>query len=138
MTLQDYEKFFKQFDYRSALLEAIKTNHPEIVLAVLEELVQRNVLSLAVSHLDPDQLLFVMDFIKLRISNPKYTKMMLELSSLLIGKFDFIIDLYSCAIGLNKNVDISFKELKDILNKQNLFHKLIQYTETNCFLAKTK
>lgn len=85
MTLQDYERYFKQFDYRSALLEAIKTGHPEIVLTVLEELVQRNVLCIAVSNLDPDQLCFLLEFIRSRIINPRYSKMLIELSSLLIG-----------------------------------------------------
>lgn len=110
-TLQEYEKYFKQFDYRSALLASIKTGHPEIVLTVLEELVQRSVLTLAISHLEPEQLLFLMDFVKSRVSNPKYSKMMLEVSSLLI-------DMYSCVIGLNKEVDKSFKELKDILERE--------------------
>ncbi len=63
----------------------MKTGHPEIVLTVLEELVQRNVLCLAVSHLEADQLMPLLDFVKTRVSNPKYAGMVLELASLLIG-----------------------------------------------------
>jgi len=69
------------------------------------------VLTLAVSHLEPEQLIFLMEFIKSRLSNPKYSKMMLEVLSL-------IVDMYSCVIGLNKEVDKEFKELKDVLERE--------------------
>lgn len=113
LTLQDYERYFKQFEYKEALLEAIKTNHPEVVLAVLEELVERNVLCLALSHLEIKQLQEILGFINLRISNPKYSAMLIEVSSLLL-------DMYSCGISLSNDVQKSLELVKKAVEKEYL------------------
>ena len=111
LTLQDYERYFKQFQYKEALLEAIKSNHPEVVLTILEELLERNVLFIALSHLEIEQLQKVLAFIQKKIINSKYSAILIEITST-------ILDLYSCGLSLSKDIQNSLKDLNKVVEKE--------------------
>ncbi len=121
MTLQDYERYFKQFQYREALQETLKSGHPEVVLTVLEEIVQRNVLYLALSHFDVPQLLLLLRFLVDRICHPNYSALLLEVASLVLGIAAPILcfaDLYSCGLGLSQQVFQALQQLRATVDRE--------------------
>ena len=70
--LQAYEKLLKKFHYRQALSEAIRTNNPEVVVALIEELMQRGGLELALANRQPDELELLLSFIKWKLPDHRY------------------------------------------------------------------
>lgn len=47
--LQPYEASLKRFEYRQALMQGLATENPEIILALIEELVERGALERALA-----------------------------------------------------------------------------------------
>lgn len=45
--LDDYDKYLKKFEYHNALDSALQKNNTEIIVSVIEELIDRNALKLA-------------------------------------------------------------------------------------------
>lgn len=52
--LQKYEKLLKQFAYKDALTSAIEQGNTEVVVALIEELMQRNGLDSALGQRSPE------------------------------------------------------------------------------------
>lgn len=47
--LQTYEQHLKSFEYKQALTSALATKNPEVIVALIEELVERDGLFVALS-----------------------------------------------------------------------------------------
>ena len=50
--LQDYDKQLKKFQYKNALDSALKTKNAHVIISVIEELVQRGTLDIALKNRD--------------------------------------------------------------------------------------
>lgn len=46
--MQSYEQSLKRFEYKNALSKALQSGNPEVVVALLEELVERGALYIAI------------------------------------------------------------------------------------------
>lgn len=75
--LQKYEQSLKQFQYKKALNEAIEQQNPEVVLALIEELIHRGALEIALSNRSEDELQKLVAFIKWKISDYRYQTVLL-------------------------------------------------------------
>lgn len=53
---KDFDKYFKNFEYHNALDAAIKSNNIENIASVIEELITRNALKLALLNRSPVKL----------------------------------------------------------------------------------
>jgi U3 small nucleolar RNA-associated protein 15 len=77
----------KKFEYRKALNHAIEMNNPEVLLSLIEELIQRGGLEIALSNRSPDELMKLIQFIKWKICDYRYQHVLVQL-------LRFIIDMY--------------------------------------------
>lgn len=62
----------KTFEYKKALNSALKTQNPEIIVALMEELMQRGGLEIALASRDPGELEQVLEFLKWKVSDHRY------------------------------------------------------------------
>jgi hypothetical protein len=62
----------KKFQYKKALNDSLIQNNPETVLALLEELIQRGGLEIALANRSADELQMVAEFIKWKICDYRY------------------------------------------------------------------
>eukprot|EP00351_Strombidinopsis_sp_SopsisLIS2011_P001413 CAMPEP_0116879450 /NCGR_PEP_ID=MMETSP0463-20121206/11268_1 /TAXON_ID=181622 /ORGANISM="Strombidinopsis sp, Strain SopsisLIS2011" /LENGTH=84 /DNA_ID=CAMNT_0004528819 /DNA_START=1150 /DNA_END=1401 /DNA_ORIENTATION=- len=60
--LKPYEVMLKKFQYKKALNEAINSKNPEVVMSLLEEIIERDALELAVANRTPEELKLLMEF----------------------------------------------------------------------------
>ena len=85
--LQKYEQNLKNFEYKKALNHALEQQNPEVVTALLEELMLRGGLEIALSNRDPKELEQVVKFIKWKVSDHRYQGTLLQI-------LRFIVDMY--------------------------------------------
>ena len=62
----------KTFEYKKALNSVLKTQNPEIIVALMEELMQRGGLEIALASRDPGELEQVLGFLKWKVSDHRY------------------------------------------------------------------
>jgi U3 small nucleolar RNA-associated protein 15 len=91
--LQPYEQSLKAFQYKQALTQAISTKNPEVVLALLEELIERGALEKSLANRSPGELASVLDFLSWKFPDHRY-------SSLLLDVLRVLLDLYSAPLAL--------------------------------------
>lgn len=101
--LQRYEESLKKFQYKRALSEALEQRNPEIVCALIEELIQRSALEIALANRSPDELMALVKFIQWKISDYRY-------QSTLVQVLRFLIDMYQGVLGTGH-----FPELDQLL-----------------------
>jgi len=70
--LQKYESSMKNFQYKKSLNQALDVQNPEVVCTLLEELIQRDALELAVANRSPEELMSLVKFIEWKISDYRY------------------------------------------------------------------
>jgi len=70
--LQKYETSMKNFQYKKSLNQALEQQNPEVVCTLLEELIQRDALELALANRSPDELMSLVQFIQWKISDYRY------------------------------------------------------------------
>ena len=80
-------------------------NNPEIVLSLIEELIQRGGLEIAISNRSPEELMKLMKFIKWKICDYRYQHILIQL-------LRFIIDMYySVLTSQNPQINVEYSEL---------------------------
>lgn len=85
--------FHLVYRYRDALDSALQRNDPEIVQAMLEELVMRGGLLRALGSREPGTLAPLLSYLKDRIAHPDYSR-------LLLGVSNIVLDVYGPMVGV--------------------------------------
>lgn len=114
--LQKYEESLKKFQYKKALNQALEQRNPEVVLALIEELIQRDALEISLANRTPDELIALVNFIQWKISDYRY-------QSTLVQVLRFLIDMYQGILGTGHSPEL------DSLFGNDLYSKLGQEIE---------
>eukprot|EP00939_MAST-03C_sp_MAST-3C-sp1_P005296 g5296.t1 len=104
--LRKHDKLLKKFQYRQALDAALETLDPVQISGVIDELVYRSGLTIALQRRnDPSDLIPLLKFLVRYISVPRYSKLLLRVCS-------DVVDLYAPTLGQNVRVDELFFQLQ--------------------------
>lgn len=114
--LKDYDAFLRRFQYGAALDAAVKTTRPAVVVSMLEELIQRDALILALSNRNEASLEPLVAFLLKYITNPRY-------ASLLVDVANVTVDLYAPVLGQSMVIDELFVKLRNKLKDELTFQK---------------
>ena len=113
--LNESDKYIKKFQYQKALNSAIEKDD-EIVFSIIDELVDRNTLKLALFNEDQNSLIKILKLIKKKIHNPSKMNQIIYLMEL-INKF------YGVFKGKNGEIDNLFNEIEKEINEEIQFEK---------------
>ena len=91
--LQPYEQSLKKFEYREALTQALTTKNPEVVLALIEELIERGALEKALAGRSVEGLSQITNFLTWKLADHRYQGVLVEVARVLI-------DMYSAPLIL--------------------------------------
>lgn len=105
INLRKYEKFLKKFEYKNALNSALEKKDPDVIVSLLEELIQRSALEIALGYRSEEELIMILDFLVWKISDYRFSDLLIEVAKI-------VIDMYSCIIGHSVAVLDKFKELQ--------------------------
>ncbi|KAG8459254.1 hypothetical protein KFE25_014099 [Diacronema lutheri] len=86
--LAPYDRSLRKFRYKEALDEALKAHEPAIVAAVIEELVQRGGLRLALSSRDDLSLEPMLRFLARNVASPNLARTCARVANLLLELYD--------------------------------------------------
>ena len=110
--LQPYEQKLKRFEYKAALNNALETRNPEVVLSLIEELVEREGLYIAIGNRSEQELVQLVEFLIWKLPDYRYSQVLTEVARI-------TIDMYASVIGLSPTVDNKLlKELSKTLDEQ--------------------
>ena len=113
--LNESDKYIKKFQYQKALNSAVDKND-EFVFSIIDELVDRNTLKLALLNEDKDSLINILKLIKEKIHNPSKMNQILYLMEL-INKY------YGVFKGKNEEINNLFNEIEKEINEEIMFEK---------------
>ena len=113
--LNESDKYIKKFQYQKALNSAIEKDD-EIVFSIIDELVDRNTLKLALFNEDQNSLIKILKLIKKKIHNPSKMNQIIYLMGI-INKF------YGVFKGKNDEINSLFKEIEKEINEEIQFEK---------------
>ena len=117
--LSEADKYIKKFQYQKAFNSAVKKDD-EIVFSIIDELVDRNTLKLALFNEDQNSLINILKLIKGKIHNPSKMNQIIYLMEI-INKF------YGVFKGKNEEINNLFNEIEKEINEEIQFEKeLIQ------------
>jgi len=108
--LQEYDKYMKKFQYKNALNAALNKNNAHIVISLIEELVQRGTLDVALRNRDEEELNKLIEFIEFNFPEHRYR-------NILIPVIERILDLYSKEMFQSDIVLTNLHKLSNILEK---------------------
>lgn len=69
----------------------MQTKKSDLIVSMIEELMQRGVLSLTLKKWDAEELRVLLEFIANKIGIPKYQKVLIDTMNIVIGKINLII-----------------------------------------------
>lgn len=100
MRLAKYDTLLKQFKYTDALVEALATKNTLVILAVFEELLYRDGLSIALDRLDEKAVVDLLGFIYKKCDSTEHQREVFLLFDHLLNRLDAI-----CQVGVSTHVD---------------------------------
>lgn len=103
--LQSFDHCLKQFKYKDSLDEALKIKNVEYILSIIEELIDRNALKIALMNRSEDELEIVLNFILWKIND-------IKASSLCEYVMNIILDLYSSLLSKSMKLKELFKKIQ--------------------------
>ncbi|XP_070543000.1 U3 small nucleolar RNA-associated protein 15 homolog [Ptychodera flava] len=108
--LQKHDMHFKKFEYSKALdavlLDRDKWNRtPQLLVSVLQELIRRDGLKIALAGRDDEWLQIMLTFLSKYITNPRFTSTLMDVTNL-------IIEIYSPIFGKSPPVDAELHRLQ--------------------------
>lgn len=110
--LQVYEQHLKRFEYRLALNTALLGRNPEVILSLIEELVERDALYIALGSRSQDELVNLLDFLIWKLPDHRYAQVLLEVARI-------TLDMYAGVIGLSDKIDNKlFNQLNIMVDEQ--------------------
>ena len=68
------------------MLAVLQTKKSDLIVSMIEELMQRGVLSVTLKKWDADELKILLEFIANKVGIPKYQKVMIDTINIVIGK----------------------------------------------------
>lgn len=77
---------------------ALNGQNPEVVLSLIEELVDRDSLHIALANRDEDEVVKLMDFLIWKVSDHRYANVLLEVARI-------TLDMYAGVVGLSDRFD---------------------------------
>ena len=102
----------KRFEYKAALGSALEVRNPEVVLSLIEELVEREGLFIAIGNRNEQELVKLLEFLIWKLPDYRYSSILCEVARI-------TIDMYSSVLGLSESVDGKLlKELSKTLDEQ--------------------
>ncbi|KAI8929897.1 WD40-repeat-containing domain protein [Entophlyctis helioformis] len=126
--IQPYDKLLKSFQYANAL-DAVLTGppRPNVIISMLEELIHRDGLRIALSGRDEVTLQPILWFLVKYICNPRYTSLLVDVSST-------ILDIYSAVLGQSLVIEGLLQNLKrkvrEEMQVQNQFGEILGLLDT--------
>lgn len=111
VNLQKFEKFLKKFQFKNALNEALEKRSTDITVSLIEELIHRGALEIAIANRSEDELILLIDFLLWKISDYRFSDLLVEVAKI-------TIDMYSCIIGHSQRVFAKFRELYEKIEKE--------------------
>jgi U3 small nucleolar RNA-associated protein 15 len=103
--LTTYDKFLRHFRYKQALDAALETNNTVVIYSLLDELVHRKGLFIALSGRDEISLQPILAYLAAHITDPRYTNLLIDITHALL-------DIYGPVLGQSPAVDAIFKKLR--------------------------
>ncbi|CAO3587582.1 unnamed protein product [Absidia cylindrospora] len=103
--LAKYDKYLRKFEFTRALDEVLKNSNPNIVIALIQELIHRDALSNAISGRDDVALETLVHFLIRHIHNPRYTNVLVDVSEILL-------DIYHKVFGESPMIDKLIAQLR--------------------------
>jgi U3 small nucleolar RNA-associated protein 15 len=116
LKLKAYDKFLKKFQYHDALDCALASQMAPVIVTVLEELIYRRALTIAISNRDPAGLEPLLTFIVKQIDNTRYAALLTDITNL-------VLDRYSTVLGQSVVLDELFMRLKQKVETELSFHQ---------------
>jgi U3 small nucleolar RNA-associated protein 15 len=83
--LAPYDAMLKRFQYHDALDAALETKRAVVICTVLDELVQRSALRLALSSRDDRTLQPLLKFMLKTLTNPRYATLLIDVANIVLG-----------------------------------------------------
>ena len=93
--LQPYEKFLKSFDYGKAFNAALDTKNPIMITSLIEELISRDGLKIALKDRDEEELLPTINFMVKYVVHPRYFRHVSLLLDVILGSHSSFITSWS-------------------------------------------
>jgi U3 small nucleolar RNA-associated protein 15 len=104
--MRPHDLMLKKFQYRDALDTVLETRDPVQTMAVIDELIYRNGLEIALQQRkDSVELIPLLKFLVKYTSDPKYSKILLQVCN-------DVLDIYAPILGKNVRVDELFFQLQ--------------------------
>lgn len=104
--LGPHDRFLRKFQYSDALTAALKNGRPEVVMAVLDELVARGGLKIAINDMNEASLGALLGFLIKNIANPRHSRFLVPL-------VNFVLDLFASSVGSSASIDYQIGLLKE-------------------------
>eukprot|EP00611_Tribonema_gayanum_P014065 TRINITY_DN2532_c0_g1_i1.p1 TRINITY_DN2532_c0_g1~~TRINITY_DN2532_c0_g1_i1.p1 ORF type:complete len:518 (-),score=189.42 TRINITY_DN2532_c0_g1_i1:333-1886(-) len=114
--LQPYDQSLRKFRYQEALDLALATRSPIVVASVLEELIQRRGLNIALAGRDEVTLEPILAFLARYIASPRYAPLLIDVTHA-------VADAYASALGESEGVDELFARLQRQIHCEVDFQK---------------
>jgi len=119
--LTGYEQQLKKFNHSKALDEAFRPeilqNHPEVTVAVIEELMRRKTINAALAGRRENQLIRILKFLSRHITNPSF-------SSVLIDVANYIVNIYAKEVtDPTEAVTNQFRRLKHLIKREREYQE---------------
>jgi U3 small nucleolar RNA-associated protein 15 len=114
--LKVYDSLLKAFKYQEALDAVLESKQPLAVYSLLEELIRRNGLKIALNGRDEVTLEPFVSYLIRFITMPRYTKLLIEVSNTLF-------DIYAPVLGQSVLIDELFTKLRNKLVAEIQFQK---------------
>jgi U3 small nucleolar RNA-associated protein 15 len=114
--LAEHDIFLKKFQFKNALDSVLKKKNVEIIMSLVEELIDRNVLKLALINRNEDELALVLNFILWKIRDPKSMNTLLYV-------FNLLIDFYMIMYGKNEKISKLFEDILKNIREEIEFEK---------------
>jgi len=108
---QDYDIYLKKFQYHNALDSVLKKNNVEVILSLIEELIDRNALKIALLNRTEEDLILILNFIKWKIRDPKAT-------NVLVYVLNLVIEYYMVMLEKSPQITRIFREINNIINDE--------------------
>ena len=114
--MQEHDVFLKKFQYHNALDSVLKKKNVEVTISLLEELIDRNALKLALINRSEEDLEPLLNFVLWKIRDPKTMNILLYV-------FNLLIDYYMVMYGKNENINNLFEKILQSIKEEINFEK---------------
>ena len=109
--LQKHDKLIKAFQFQKAVDSVIKEGNVEMILAVFEELIDRNALKIALMNRSEEELEVVLGFVLWKIRDVKTM-------AVAVYVFEIVVKYYMCVAKRNAKIKGMFDEIYKVISEE--------------------